>query len=157
MLLKALTIYLLAAFFISGTLLLFRRRLGRLFWPLEAVVLVPFLGLMVYSGIMFFLEISREHKLRNIQFSSEIASRVSLIPQQGINGMLAPGETAMCVINSVDLNWAVAVGFSDALKSLSSDDYPAEDGLWYVMFFNERELTRLYGFESWREKNHCYQ
>jgi energy-coupling factor transporter transmembrane protein EcfT len=157
MLLKALTVYLCAVIVISAILLVFKKNLGRVFWVFEGVMLVPLAVLIIYGGILLSFEISREQKLRGIKFSGEITRQVGMIPQHGVKSMLEADEDAVCVFNSNDIRLAVESRSPEVMEELISDDFPAEDGLWYVLFFKGNTLARFYGFESWHGESSCFK
>lgn len=157
MILEAIQYYLLAAIIVSTILLALKKKLGYIFWISEITILSPLFGLIIYSGFLLLLEISREKRLNNIEISEKIKKQIASLPQKGAKSILISTEDTVCVFNSNDLRLAIKNRTPETLENLSPDDFPAEDGLWYVLFFKEKTLTRLYGFESWHGENNCYK
>jgi hypothetical protein len=113
------------------------------------IVLCAALGLAFAWAAHFVYEEARRSALID-QYRAGQPLTAELMAKQGhdVSGLMRPNERLVCVLHAYGLAEDLGALSEHQRRSLPKRDLPSEDMSWYLLFFDERRVTRIHLFES---------
>lgn len=111
---------------------------------------IVFSCIFVSVPVFIFLlsEYDRERLIESYRVPSHFYEKIFSVEKGYIFELLNSGETILCAVGSYGNVENLNILTSHQKKSLPKSRLPSEDMSWYLLFFNNEKISRVYMFDN---------